>query len=219
MADQEPETMAWWQKAQKYECQSHLDYMAENGDHLPSKGFGEFYDDDEVVRQELFEHIKDKVCLEMGCGPCPIITGWTARKRIIVEPLLQHYQQRMHLPGELILVGEAGEIALPRFAGAVDGALITRNCIDHSEDPLLLFDLFLDCGAPGCWLMHWCEIWHHLGVDEGHRQITKDRGVMRSRVEAKGYHIRREFSVYDGETPRNPGGNALDWGCLAIKRN
>lgn len=203
----------WWRRAQDYERHYTDQYMQEHGDRLPPKGFSEFYRDaSQDLRTQLDEHVKTRTCLEVGCSAFPIITGWDAARRVLVEPSLNEFAGRMFIPDGVEPIALPGEEALPAWRGKVDGAVVARNCIDHTVDPMVLFDLILACAAPGCWLLHWSDIWHFPAPDEGHRNITTDRDDMRRFVISRGFEILHEFVLRPSDDP-----DGLDWGCTARK--
>jgi hypothetical protein len=207
-------TESWWEKAQRYESAWGLGFL---GQPLPSsfthRNFPEFLQRDPQLLSELDLQMTGRVCLELGCGPTPLISDWKlARRRLIVDPLLSTYLPHLRLPEEVEVISAPGEQALTGLAGQVDGVLFDCNCIDHAEDPLALFDLYLACAAPGCWLMHWSDIWHYPSPDEGHRNISEDRSVLRAFVTSRDFNIHHEFFLDRGQPPRQ-----LDWGCLARK--
>lgn len=166
------------------------------------------------LRTEIINHSVGKVCLEVGSSIQPAITALKGAKELrIVEPMGKYFpQQFAKLPSNARLFPVGGEEILPQWWGQCD-VIYSRNCIDHAEYPLELLDLILDCAAPGCWLMLWCDVWHFPHGDEGHRDISPNPKVIRDAVAVKGFDIKYQFSIRFPDYERE-----MDYGCVARKK-
>lgn len=207
--------ISWWNKAQQYErsyTAGHVQIHGEDIRHRPGNLSPEFTQNDEF-HQEIIEWVAGKTCLEVGASVCPSITGLRkAKKVVLVEPMADQFRDYIWMPPNGILISQPGEVALPQFTGKIDGLIVDRNCIDHAEDPLWLFNCILNCAAPGCWVFHWSDIWHFPEPDAGHRNITQDSNVIRDFITFRQFDIIHEF------TQRTSADGMLDYGCVARKR-
>jgi len=73
-----------------------------------------------------------------------------------------------------------------------------RNCIDHTPDWVFILSNIASYARPGCELMIWNDIDHSAsGADEGHYNITRDRGAFLRLIENFGFRIERQFDFHD----------------------
>ena len=208
--------MSWWQNAQQYERHATAEWLQQHGKQSKSPPLpAEFFCHPTLGgrhREELVEHSADKTCLEVGPAVRTALTGLPAKQFIIVEPMADQFGDTLYLPPNSVLHAQPGEEALPQYFGQIDGVICDRNCIDHAEDPLWLLDRICNCAAPGCWLMHWSDIWHYPDADSGHRNITENPKDIRDFIAYRKFEIVYEF------TSRFPDySHLMDYGCLARK--
>lgn len=197
----------WFNRAQNYEWTWGIRWL--QGRHPESPGvdiIGEFFNDDYTLYDQFGKDMRGKTVVEVGCGPNPIISSFPAAKHIYIEPLMAKYKEYIKLPETGIImsvpVEEAGLIAV------ADGAVVSRNCIDHSETPLAALDAILKIAKPGAYLLFWSDLWHYPEPDEGHRNVTQQPEEIRQRVLDAGYEILRPVNVR--QHPLN-----VSWGCFA----
>jgi hypothetical protein len=106
-----------------------------------------------------------------------------------------------------------GEETVPELVGAVDGCIVCRNALDHTDDPLMVLNNIADYAAPGCYFLFWTDLWHLAGLDEGHRNITKSIAVMDRLMDGLGFELLKR-----GATVRSEAEGYIEYGRLARKR-
>ena len=172
--------------------------------------------------QELFAqfvaHTKDRTSLEIGSGPMGQLASWPwIRRRIVIDPLIEKYRAyQLRRFGKTVWTDDiethacAAESVIPELRGKIDGAIICRNALDHTEDPLSVLAAIAQYAAPGCYLLLWTDIWHLGGVTIGHRNITKSVAAMDALL--IGFDL-----IQNGATIR-AAGEFREYGRLARKR-
>ena len=223
-------------EAQDYELRSSERFIRKNVDDLyfqivKAKAQGERWPVPlEMVINEVFagsrvewgdfaDYVKGKTCLEIGAGPCgALAVWWWIQRRIIVDPLVEEYKQisidlfkRSWYTDDIELYAQPAERFIHELSSAIDGAIICRNALDHSEDPLLILENIATYAKSGCYLLLWTDLWHLKGHDEGHRNITKDRQAFEKKVTDLGFEIKHSFYDVRGD------GSTIEYGCCARK--
>jgi len=159
-------------------------------------------------------------CVEVGAGPFGFLPlcDWI-KDRTVIDPLADDYRRiELEMTGHTFYTDDVkrysqnAETFIPELKGAVTGAIISRNAIDHSDDPLTILYNFAQYAAPGCYLLFWSEIWHLNGCDEGHRNITKTPAAIEALLTGLGF----ELKTPGGYQLNNPG--LVDYGCVARKK-
>jgi hypothetical protein len=165
-------------------------------------------------------HVTDRTNLEIGSGPFGYLAScYWMKRRIVVDPLVDKYRayQMKHF-GRTFWTAEIETHALPveqmveSLRGAVDGCIVSRNALDHMEDPLAALEAIGAYAAPGCYLLLWSDIWHRDGGDVGHRNITKSATALDKMLDGLGFDI-----VQNGAGLRNPD-QYTEYSRLARKR-
>lgn len=224
-------------RAQKYELRFSENWIKENFESLyarlkEAKAQGERWPGPlELVVKEFFAGclrdwgefaalVEGKTCLEIGGGPCGALAiWWWIKRRIIVDPLVQQYKQislqlfeRSWYTDDLELYAQPAERFIPELSSAIDGAVICRNMLGHSERPMLVLENIAAYAKPGCYLLLWTDLWHLKGHNEGHRNITKDRKGFERKIKDLGFEILYSFNGARQD------GSTIDYGCRARKR-
>ena len=223
-----------WQVSQDYELDHAVGFMdspdfralaasVHNGELNISKGYvndlmlKEFFANDRAEWNRFVDHITGKRCMEIG--PCVVspLAGWVvAAERHVVEPLYRQIDdwQKANLGFSvfdgLTMYGVGAEVLITELVGKIDGALLCRNCIDHSPQWAFILSNISQYAAPGCKLLLWNDIDHKGTADEGHYDITTDPAAFQRLIEALGFEIVR---TYTDENRME-----LNWGCFAVKR-
>ena len=165
------------------------------------------------------EHVRDRTNLEIGAGPFGYLAPcYWMKRRIVIDPLVDKYRayQMAHF-GKTFWTSEIETHAAPAeqivepLRGAVDGCIVSRNALDHMEDPLAALEAIAQYAAPGCYLLLWTDIWHPEGGDVGHRNITRSPSVLDKMLDGLGFDV-----VQNGADIR--GGECIEYGRLARKR-
>lgn len=180
-----------------------------------------FFGGDEALFRGFVEHVRDRSCLEIGAGPYGYLSPcYWIKRRVVIDPLVDQYREhQMRSFGRTFWTPEIETHALPaeqivpQLCGAIDGAIICQNSLDHGEDPLAVLNAISEYAAPGCFLLFWTDIWHIKGTDIGHRNITRSQEVMPKILSGLGFSI-----VRTSITHRKPNAHTIEYGCLARKR-
>jgi hypothetical protein len=180
----------------------------------------QWFGGDAALWGEFVEHVRPRKALEIGSGPFGYLGPcWWIADRVIVDPLVDVYrQEELRVAGGTFFddgvktFAQPAELLVPELVGAVDGAIVCRNALDHTEDPLRILWNIGEYAAPGCWLLFWTDIWHLAGLDDGHRNITRQPGVLDSLLTGLGFEI-----VKNGRQIRDER-EYLEYGRLARRR-
>ncbi len=222
-----------WSSAQEWELGNSIAYMSNEGfkkqlwetnskDFRASKGYVdptelvEFFSEDKEIWTSFISDITDKVVMEIG--PCLIakIAHWdVASRRIAIEPLysqISQYQDATFgmngFPGVEVYAVPAEKL-LPEFIGLVDGALLVRNCIDHSPYWAFILGNIAQYIAPGGQLLIWNDLLHPDSYRDGHYDICDDKELFRNLIVSLGFKIISEWE--------SPTSVCLNYGCRAVK--
>jgi len=127
-------------------------------------------------------HVRPRRCLEIGCGsfgylaPC-----YWIKQRTLIDPLIDEYRMlQLESCGATIYSGietfaEQAENRIDSLVGAIDGAIICRNAIDHCEDPLSVLANISAYAAPGCYFFldrHLAPRWHGRRTSQHHQELN-----------------------------------------------
>ena len=113
---------------------------------------------------------------------------------------------------DLELYAHPAEDLISELVGAIDGAIMCRNTLDHCADPMRVLENIAAYAKPGCYLLLWTDLWHLHGHDEGHRNITTDKEGFKKSIRDLGFEILYSF---DGV---RQDGSTIEYGCRARKR-
>jgi hypothetical protein len=140
-------------------------------------------------------------------------------RRIVIDPLIEKYRSyQLSRMGETVWLDDietharSAESVIPELRGAIDGSIICRNALDHTEDPFGVLAAISQYAAPGCYLLLWTDIWHSRGPTIGHRNITRSHAAMDALLMGLGFDI-----IQNGASIRAPG-EFVEYGRLARKR-
>lgn len=220
-----------FEKAQQYELSWQKQYVKENflreyDEWMQRKNTlttglhpAHFFNKNEEVFNRFLEHIKGKKALEIGCGSFPMLReAWQIEDRSVLDPLVAQYHQfQMDEFGKsffdnLKMYPYPAEIVQEDFHGKVDGVIIFRNALDHSEDPFAILNTVSEYAVSGCYLLFWTDIWHVLGGDDGHRNLTRSHAVMDKIFTGLGFE-----KIITSDSIRDNAVN-IDWGGVFIKK-
>lgn len=155
----------------------------------------------------FIEKIKDKTSLEVGSGPCGLLNVlYQLKSRIFIEPLLDGYRKKqLSLLGktwfseDVICYSQPAEILIPELIGKIDGMIICRNCIDHTQDWKYIMNNISQYASPGCHFLFWADLYHLNGGDDGHFNVTDDKDYFRRYVKDIGFEIHSEWEMPEAE--------------------
>jgi hypothetical protein len=167
---------------------------------------------------EFVDFIAGRTVLDIGGGPLPVMAFWPwAGRRIALDPLASEYSRSAaNVTGrswfdDFTVIDQPAEQFIPSLRGAVEGAIVCRNALDHTSEPYLILSNIASYASPGCRLLLWTDL-HHVGArDAGHSDITKDRDGFARLIENIGFDIETETPAYDGR-------GTIEFGCVATKR-
>jgi hypothetical protein len=169
---------------------------------------------------EYVSHAKDRANLEIGSGPMGHLAGrpWMGR-RIVIDPLIDKYRSyQLRRFGQTVWTEDirtyssAAESVIAELRGAIDGSIVCRNALDHTEDPLGVIAAISEYATAGCYLLFWSDIWHLRGLTIGHRNITRSAAAMDALLIGFGFDI-----IQNGAQIRAPG-EFVEYGRIARKR-
>jgi hypothetical protein len=140
------------------------------------------------------------------------------KSQIAIDPLINQYIQ---IENELFnctffdnfkVYDTPAEMLVEELVDNVDGYIICRNTIDHSEDPFSILNVISKYAKKGCYFLFWCDIWHINGGDTGHHCITHSNEVMDNFLNALGFEkIITMNSIRDSK-------QFIDYGGVFIKK-
>ena len=167
----------------------------------------------------FIEHVRDRTNLEIGAGPFGYLAPcYWMKRRVVIDPLIDKYRAyQLERFGKTFWTPDIETHAVPAeqivepLRGAVDGCIVSRNALDHMEDPLAALATIAEYAARGCYLLLWTDIWHLDGGDVGHRNITKSTSAMDKILDGLGFTI-----VQNGAAVRNLAG-CVEYSRLARK--
>lgn len=165
-------------------------------------------------------HVKDRTNLEIGSGPVGYLAPcYWMKRRVVIDPLIDKYRAyQVKRFGKTFWTGDIETHAVPaektveELRGAIDGCIVSRNALDHMDDPLAALETIAEYAASGCYLLLWTDIWHVDGGDVGHRNITRSANVLDKMLDGLGFDI-----VQKGASIHESGGY-IEYGRLARKR-
>jgi hypothetical protein len=141
------------------------------------------------------------------------------RRRIVIDPLIEQYRSyQLRRFGETVWTEDieahacSAESVIAELRGAIDGSIICRNALDHTEDPMSVLAAVSQYAAPGCYLLLWTDIWHLRGLTIGHRNITRSAAAMDALLAGLGFDV-----VQTGASIRSAD-QFVEYGRLARKR-
>lgn len=228
-----PKRLAW-ADAQKYEFENAKQFMesepfkqalssVNDSTRLVSTGYvdplmlKEFFSGEREEWLKFVRHITGKVVVEIGPAVATQLALWdVARRRVVIEPLynLVYEHQRMHygMTGfeNVEAVSEPAETRIDGLVGEVDGALLVRNCLDHTPSWPFVLSNIADYMKPGAELLLWNDLTHPEEYLDGHYDITDDPASYRRLIENLGFSIVSEYQEL--------GSACINYGCRAIRK-
>jgi hypothetical protein len=180
----------------------------------------QWFQGDEDLWEAFVAHVRNRRCLEIGSGPFGFLgpSPWI-EDRTIIDPLIDFYrEEELRIAGATFFTEDVRAIALPAeevvsdLVGRIDGCIVSRNALDHTEDPLTILDNIGQYAAAGCYLLLWTDIWHLKGADAGHRNITRSEAVMDRLLDGLGFDILKNGAKIRSEE------DYIEYGRLARKR-
>ena len=173
---------------------------------------------------KFIDFIKDKKSLDVGCGCIPWTKDtWKVKHQIMLDPLLSSYNSlEKELFGcsffdECETHNTPAENIIESLVNTVDGFIMCRNTIDHSDDPLSILNAISKYAMDGCYLLFWADIWHYYDKndckDDGHHSITHSAEVMDKLFNGLGFK-----KIIAMNTIRDPL-SFIDYGGVFIKNS
>jgi hypothetical protein len=181
----------------------------------------QWFQGDTALWDRFVEHVRGRLCLEIGSGPFGYLAlaRWIDR-RAVIDPLVDFYRsEELRVAGGTFFdesvetYAQAAEKPVSELRRRVEGCIVCRNALDHTEDPLAVLGNIADYAAPGCYFLFWTDLWHLHGPNEGHRNITRRPEVMDALLDGLGFEILKR-----GADIRSPA-EYVEYGRLARKRS
>lgn len=222
-----------WENSQEYEFRAAVSFMKDNiykeivSRTVESKKnhtytlniefyMNEFFNNDVANYNAYAKHIENKNCLEIGPSVVSTLcTAWWTKNNFIIEPLLdqimeyQRHDLGFSLFDDTTNFAKAANIHIPELDGSIDGAIICRNCLDHTPEWFFILNNISSYAKPGALFLFWSDLYHNLGVDEGHYNITKDVEEFKRLLYNFGFKIQHQYSI--------PNRDTVNFGCIAVK--
>jgi len=224
-------------RAQQYESNSAKIFIEEHFEGLYSRinafkmnnikdpGINEldvngFYEGNENIWHKFATFIEGKTVLEIGPGPFGAIVGWWwVKNRIVIDPLIEDYKNtslsifhKTVYTDDIIQYSQPAEEKIPELINKIDGAIICRNALDHCENPMAILKNIADYSKSGCYLLLWTDLWHLHTLDEGHKNITKDKTGFEKQIRDYGFEILYSFDKVRKDA------STIEYGCRARKQ-
>jgi hypothetical protein len=180
----------------------------------------QWFQGDNELWDSFAAHVRTRRCLEIGSGPFGYLgpAPWI-ENRVIIDPLIDFYRdEELRVAGSTFFTEDVrtyaspAEHLVPELRGTIDGCIVCRNALDHTDDPLTVLNNVGDYARSGCYLLLWSDLWHLAGLDDGHRNITRSATVMDRLLDGLGFDI-----LKIGATVRS-GDDFIEYGRLARKR-
>ncbi|HXW24864.1 MAG TPA: hypothetical protein VEK73_08970 [Xanthobacteraceae bacterium] len=180
----------------------------------------QFFLNDAALWERFVAHVKGRTNLEIGSGPFGYLAPcYWMKRRVVIDPLIDRYRAyQLERFGKTFWTADIETHAVPaeqiieQLRGAVDGCIVSRNALDHMEDPLAAIETIAEYAASGCYLLLWTDIWHIDGGDVGHRNITRSASVLDKMLDGLGFDI-----IQNGASIRGSD-RCIEYGRLARKR-
>lgn len=220
-----------WRRSQDYELKNALAFMQGdffkslfsdivNGKCRVSQGYRddatlrEFFAGDEALWRAFLRDITGKNVLEIGpCVASPLVTWDVAAEKHVIEPLYEEiasYQRKTFgttcFEG-LVCHARPAEDLIDGLAGRIDGAVMIRNCLDHTPNWPFILSNIASYMTPGAYLLLWTDLYHRDGVDEGHYNLTESTDAFRRLIENFGFRMVGTYSNMDSPE--------VNFGCMA----
>ncbi|MDA0237459.1 MAG: hypothetical protein O3B03_02980 [Proteobacteria bacterium] len=222
-----------WSAAQMFEFRHAKKYMdrlhiaellqkANSRDFLVSSGYfdsslvSEYFDGSLKDYKEFVLHITDKNVLEIG--PCLLaqVASWdVARHRFAIEPLYEkislEQRKRFGVDGypNVTAYASAAENLISELVGTIDGAVLIRNCLDHSPKWAFIMANLSLYVTKGAQLLLWNDLSHPRHLRRGHYEICKEIDQFRNLILSLGWRVIFEFQKSESE--------CVNYGCRAVK--
>lgn len=180
----------------------------------------QWFQGDTVLWERFVEHVRGKLSLEIGSGPFGYLgpARWIER-RAIIDPLVDFYRsEELRAAGGTFFdesvetYAQPAEEPVPELRASVEGCIVCRNALDHTEDPLAVLGNLADYAVPGCYFLFWTDLWHLNGPNEGHRNITRRPEVIDALLDGLGFEILKRGVAIRSST------ECVEYGRLARKR-
>jgi 2-polyprenyl-3-methyl-5-hydroxy-6-metoxy-1,4-benzoquinol methylase len=222
-----------YEGSQKHELNIELQYMMkhhvdEYNDYLSRKNGinNEFekiltrWDQGHRMTSECYSifarHIIGKSSLDIGCGCYPYsMDALNVSVRYAIDPLADVYRQFQRIIAggsffdDFIIYNQPAETKIEDLK--ITGYILSRNMLDHAEDPLAILDNISEYAHSGCYLLLWTDIWHIAPTSSAHRSITRSVSGMDKTLKGCGF---RKISAHP--LIRNPK-DAIEYGGVFIK--
>ena len=165
------------------------------------------------------KEMEGKRCLEVGSGPIGalVLMPWIA-ERIIIEPLADKYRKfqmelfdKTFFTNDIQVYSQNAEVFIPSLKDSITGCIVSRNALDHCEDPWLILDNISRYAASGCKFLLWTDLWHLEDIDSKHRNITKNKDMFEKRLMDLGFKIDSVFSDVREDK------STIEYGCIATR--
>jgi len=224
-----------WSSAQSFELENAIAFMKgpdfkaavaslDDPTCLMSAGYlepgllREFFGGDANAYRQFVQYIGGKAVMDIGPCVCTPLSLWdVADRRIVIEPLYDQvvdHTTRMEGVNYFKRVDRAysysAERRIPELIGSIDGAIVVRNCIDHSPSWPFILSNIAAYAAPGAYLLLWNDLLHPKEYLDGHFDITDDSSAFRTLLMQLGFDILYEFDL--------PQQGLLNYGCRAVRR-
>jgi hypothetical protein len=159
----------------------------------------EWFLGDVACWQTFVAHVKPRTSLEIGSGPFGYLAPcYWMKRRIVIDPLINKYRAyQLKQFGKTFWTDDIEAHAAPAeqlieaLRGAIDGCIVSRNALDHMEDPLSAIERLAQYATAGCYLLLSTDIWHADGGDVGHRNITRSSAALDRLLDGLGFDIIR----------------------------
>lgn len=222
-----------WVDAQKFELDNAIQFMnsefyksaidtINDPNNIMSKGYvdqstlQEYFGNDIKQWQDFVQHISEKSVLEIGPCVASQLSLWdVASERYVIEPLynevIKYQQDKFGKTAFLNLHGFAlpAEQLIHELVQKIDGAVLIRNCLDHTPLWPFILSNISEYMTKGSYLLLWNDLHHPPGYEDGHYDITTNVDLFRRLLTNMGFTIMNEYQY-----PDSP---CVNFGCLAVK--
>lgn len=160
-----------------------------------------YFFDGKMEWEDFIKYTTQKVCMEIGSGPFPLTTflHWSGQ-RILIDPLIQNYINKAmelglyHIFNNQTPHAQMAEDMITKYTNYVDGCIICRNILDHSQDWRTIVKNIGMYARKDSYLLIWSDLKHDPGV-VGHFDIADSKQILLDEITDNKFSFIKETTI------------------------